>query len=434
MTQPLPNIVLVSIDSLRADHCGYLGDDRGLTPTIDSLASEGVAFENAIAPGPQTFSSMPVVFTGRYRPLERFEAESGGRQWEQRMAAIRQHLNNNPTLPERLGEVGYATAAVTPNPWTSAAAGFDRGFDQFLDLSGQDTGGRLARLAGLIPGIDTDSRRTELAMNMLTGSSFFNQWEDIYEDLMRLRVRLPEPYFLWVFLLDTHYPYITSRHYRTETSWAGMYASMYRSERAMRGNGEAMSDRVSEALQRSYRDTVRAVDGFLDRFRGDAAGDDPVLIVHSDHGESFGEHGNYGHHHRQVYEENVHVPYVIGNVGSRETVREPVSLATVPDLAMELATEGTVSPETATSDRVVTTSVTGTNRGIRERRFKYVERKGQGMLFDLDGDPEEQTDVSDDYPGRCHKARTRLESHEEHLAEVAGLYRAVPEIVARAPI
>ncbi|MEF8902078.1 MAG: sulfatase-like hydrolase/transferase, partial [Halovenus sp.] len=58
------NIVLVSIDSLRADHCGFMGYGKETTPNLDRLAREGVVFENAIAPGPATAQSMPAIFTG----------------------------------------------------------------------------------------------------------------------------------------------------------------------------------------------------------------------------------------------------------------------------------------------------------------------------------------------------------------------------------
>lgn len=429
------NIILASIDSLRADHCGYVGDDRRLTPTLDSLASEGIAFETAISPGPQTFSSMPVAVTGQKQPPVRLDDYPGETYWERRLAAINEHLERHTTLPERLQELGYETAAITPNPWTSAAAGFDRGFDHFVDLSGKRSDGLAHRLADAAPGLATDSRKVELVMNMLAGESFFNQWEELYGALSRLETELSEPYFVWVFLLDTHFPFLTTRAHREEQSWLGMYASMYRSEAALRKNDGALPPSVLNSVKRSYRDTVRSVDNFLAQLRHDFEPDDPALIVHSDHGESFGEHGNYGHHHRQVYEENVHVPYVVHNVDGSEAVTDPVSLSSIHDVGLEIATTGTVTPDAVTDESVVSTSMTGENRAVRERRFKYVDHEDETpALFDLQTDPHERTDISDHRPEYARKCATRLETHYSHLTEVERLYEATEPLAVRSDL
>ena len=424
------NVVLVSIDSLRADHCGYLGSEYDLTPTLDALAAEGIAFENAVAPGPQTFSSMPDAFTGQYRPPEEADDDSG---WQRRLGLIDSHLDRHPTLPERLQELGYETAAITPNPWTSEAAGFDRGFDHFRDLSGADGGGRLDRVVEALPGIDGDDRRLKLLWNLLTGSSFFNRWESIYKHFQLLRTRLSEPYFIWVFLLDTHYPFITGRTHRDEQSLRGMYLSSYRSEAAMRGNAETMSPAVRESLQRSYRDTVGAVDGFLAKLWRDVAADDPAVIVHSDHGESFGEHGNYGHHHRQLYEENIHVPYVVANAGCQARIEAPTTLASLPELTLDVATSGAVDPRRVTAPRVLSTNVSGTVRAVRQRRYKFIQ-DGSERLFDLERDPNEQTDVSTDAPEELRASREYLDRHDGHIRELSQLSDAAATLEPEVPL
>lgn len=107
------NIVLVSIDSLRADHCGFMGYDRGTTPNLDRLANEGVVFVNAIAPGPATPQSMPAIFTGAH-PYAAVDSE----KFDTRKN-IKHHLNRSRTIPEQLTELGYTTAGFSPNPFTS---------------------------------------------------------------------------------------------------------------------------------------------------------------------------------------------------------------------------------------------------------------------------------------------------------------------------
>lgn len=424
------NIILVSMDSLRGDHCGFLGSDHELTPTMDRLASEGVSFQNAIAPGPQTFSSMPAVFTGHHRADEAVDAYPGESHWQRRLAAINSHLRRYPTLPERLQQLGYSTAGITPNPWTSTASGFDRGFDQFVDLSNQD-GSRLADLAGRLPGVDTDDRAVKLAVNMVVGGSFFAKWDDLYERIQSVRKQLSEPYFLWVFLLDTHFPFLASRAHREEQSLPGMYSSAYRSEAQMRGRGDPgpMTASLEASVRQSYRDTVRASDAFLKRLCADFAADDPALIVHSDHGESLGEHGNYGHHHRKLYAENVHVPYLIHNAGLSAEITAPTSLTSLSKTAVELARTGTLTEPTP-PEYVVAESECGTNRAVRSEWFKYVEHGDERCFFDRQQDPEEQTNVADQFPSKCAVGADVLQRFAQTRDETTKVQQTLKQLTA----
>jgi len=394
-----PNIILVSIDSLRADHCDPLGSTQGLTPTMDKLASEGVNFRNAVSTGPQTFSSMPSVFTGRARPSDTLEERTAATHWERRLESLNEHMQSSTTLGQKLQLQGYRTAAVTPNPWTSKAAGFTRGFDTFVDLSREGSDSDWISRLEAFPGIDTEDKAVKLLVNMVTGSSFFAKWTDMYDEIVRLRDELPEPYFLWVFLLDTHYPFLTDRRYRKEQSLFEMYYSTYRSEQIMRGRvtGETLPEKTRQSVLRGYRDTIRAADAFLEAVVTDST-DDPAIILHSDHGESFGEHGNYGHHHRQLYDENIHVPYIISNIDETAEVVKPVSLASIYNAVQEVARTGTVTPEKYTADYVVSKSECGTNRAVRGERYKFIEADNKELLFDLRKDPSEEENIAGNQP------------------------------------
>lgn len=432
MIDERPNVVVVTADSLRADHCGYLGGGE-LTPTLDRMAADGVAVSNAIAPGPQTFSSVPTTFTGRFRDADLFRAQDAEENWKRRLGAISAHLDRHPPIQERLRELGYATAAVTPNPWTAGASGFDRGFDRFLDRSSATPGGRLGALLEALPVIDPDARPVEWALETVTDRSFFARWESFYEDLLAIRDGLEEPYFLWVFLLDTHIPYIAGRAHRTENSLPEMYYAVVRSYPAMRGHTDAPPTHVRPLMERSYRDTVRAVDAFVERLLADLSADDPAVVFHSDHGESFGEHGHYGHHHRRVYEENIHVPYLLYNAGVEGRVDRPVSLATLPDAVLNLAREGTVDPATLASEFVFSTSELDNHRAVRGTRWKYVAETDE-KLFDLSADPDELTNRADDRPDVLARFRRRLAAHDRHVAEGTRLWRAAGELVDRGQV
>jgi len=434
MTADSRNIVLVSIDSLRGDHCGFLGDARNLTPTLDSLAETGVAYQNAIAPGPQTFSSMPEVFTGRRRRPTALDEYPQETHWERRLAAINEHMRRHASLAERLQSEGYDTGAVTPNPWTSTASGFERGFDEFVDFSEASSDRWVTSVADRIPGIDADGRPVELLSNLLSGSEFFARWEALYDDIERVRESLSDPYFLWVFILDTHFPFIPSRTHHEEQSLFGTYYSAYRSSEPMRGNGGELSPRVRESVLRSYRDTVRSADAFVAKLRSDLARDDPALLVHSDHGESFGDHGNYGHHHRQVYEENVRVPYLVHNAGVSADVTEAISLRSVRDTALAIARNGTFDPHAAAASYAVASSECGTKRALRGVQFKRIESGDDARLFDLEADPNEQSDVSAARPGVMTELGRQLDRADSGTVETERIHAAAQQIVDRKSI
>jgi len=428
VTDARPNLILVSIDSLRADHCGFLGADSDLTPTIDRLASNGVAFRTAIATGPQTFSSMPAVFTGRHRPQTTLQSNTEIPHWQRRLVSIRSHFDRHGSLPERLQRLGYETAGFSPNPWMSANAGADRGFDHFADRSGSASDRRSHWLTDRVPARIRDRKSVEIGLDLLTSQSFFAKWQDYYGDLRATVRDLSEPYFLWVFLMDTHFPFIAGRSHREEQSLLGMYASMLRSEGALRGDVDALADDATASAQRSYRDTVRAVDAFLDRLLGDTADDDPALFVHADHGESFGEHGSYGHHHRQVFEENVHVPLVLSDGDHDGTIERPVSIT---DIGEYLAPDG-VPDQHPTSEVVYSQSLPGDRFAVRGRNWKYIASVADGEivseeLYDLEVDAGEVTDRSDERAELADVGRRAVESRVSHHAERDAIRKATVE-------
>jgi len=111
--KPNRNLVLVTVDSLRADHCGFVNSESDLTPTIDRLAKEGVSYTQAVVPGPRTPSSIPVLFTGEFMADD---AEWSMADWQGRQYRIGEHMDRFQHLSEQLQRQGYETAAFTANP------------------------------------------------------------------------------------------------------------------------------------------------------------------------------------------------------------------------------------------------------------------------------------------------------------------------------
>lgn len=325
------NVVVVTIDSLRADHCGFMGYDRETTPTLDSMASDGLVFENAIAPGPSTPESMPAIFTGHY-PVNR-EGEFASR-FSRRQTCLYQHMRAHDTLPERFARAGYATAGFSPNPYTSRYFGFDAGFDTYQDFL---DGSRKRLYDGVLDGaFEGATLRTlfpaRIILNSLGREEVFKPWEAFYDRILQWVRRAAEPYFLWVLLMDTHDPYLAPERFRTQSRW-GMYHANWRLWR--QGHDPPIDNRTHNRLIRAYDDSIRYADSFLDRIRSDLTDDDPIMVVHGDHGEAFGEHGTYGHQ-PYLYEENIHVPFVIDGISDR-TIDSPVSLRRLPEFLPAVA-------------------------------------------------------------------------------------------------
>lgn len=414
------SVVLVTIDSMRADSWGFLsGSD--LTPTLDSLAAEGLGFEAAVAPGPSTPESMPAVMTGTYPTDVDRSAHS---QLRARRDAIRHHLTARETVAERFRRLGYATAGFSPNPYTSRYFGFDAGFDRFEDfLRGSRDRLYAGMLDGRLRGIPMSTVfPVRLLVNWLRREEAFKPSSAVYEDVSAWLATATEPYFLWILLMDTHDPYLPPREHRRQPLPAVLHAN-WRLWR--RGHEPPLTDRTHARLRQAYRGTVRAVDAFLDRLRRGLPGD-PVIAVHADHGEAFGEHGTYGHHQR-LYEENVHVPLVVGGPVPSHTIHRPVPLAVLPDLLSTLAV-GDDPLQILPRGPVRTQTLDGTHVGLRGSTWKFIRDPDGESLYNLEADPDERQDVAGAESGLTDACRRLLRSWDADRRErtaLAGAARGV---------
>jgi arylsulfatase A-like enzyme len=414
--------VLVTVDSLRADHCGWHHDppaDGGpdppesVTPNLDSLAGESLTFETAISPGPRTLSSVPVSHTGV--PFASGEVDTS--VYERRVERIRSHVERFETVSETLQAAGYTTLAFTANPWTSRTSGFDAGFDTFVEV-GRTGGGIWSRFQ------DTPlDKPARLFDRWVHDDTWFCRWRTFYDDLRAAIEAADGPVFAWVFLLDPHNPYLIPRQDRVETSTVEMYAAVGRANRFLRqvDGRTAVDDSVGggtlESLSRAYRDCIRSVDTFVGRLRSDLA-DETLLVFHSDHGEALGDHGGYGHA-PVLYEENVHVPLLVHGVDSDATVDRPVSTAAVADILRSYALGDDPDPRQWTTDYAVARTEDDRSLALRGERWKYVTTPEGDSLYDLAADPGETTDRSDENPEALAELRAQRDSFLAGLPEAA---------------
>jgi len=248
-----PNIILITIDTTRADRMGFLGNGQGLTPNLDSLARDGVVFTHAYSQVPLTTASHATILTGAY-PQFHGVNDAG--------VPLPKDVLYAPAI---LRAQGYTTAAfvgsVILDPKAGAAPGFDRGFASYdagfhSKHPGEDRYHSLERRGGDV----VDHATAWLSKHRKT------------------------PFFLWVHLYDPHAPYDPPEPFRSK------YASdPYDGEIA-------------------YSDSV--VGKLLQQLRTAHLYDDSVIAIMSDHGEALGEHGERGHG-IFLYDPTIHVPLLL---------------------------------------------------------------------------------------------------------------------------
>jgi len=259
-----PNIILITVDTVRADRMGFLGSKLGLTPNFDTLARESVIFTHAYSQVPLTAPSHATILTGTYPQFH---------QVNDFQVPLAQDL---PYAPAILRAHGYRTSAfvgaMVLDPHAGFARGFDRGFDTY------DAGFHQAR-----PGEDryhsTERRGGEVVAHAL---AWLNQHPR-------------GPFFMWLHLYDAHDPYDPPEPYKSK------YASApYDGEIA-------------------YVDS--AVGKFLSDLRTRGLYDGALIAVMADHGEALGEHGEDTHGFF-LYDETIHVPLLIKLPGAASAGRD----------------------------------------------------------------------------------------------------------------
>lgn len=409
------NVVVVTFDSLRADHCGHWDYERDTTPTMDRFAEEGVVFENAIAPASRTNPAMAGIFTGE--PMIARERVANAEN-------SRRHLERHETVAERFSEEGYATGAFCPNAYSSRYYGFDRGFDTFEDfLFDSDLYQSIFQDHLSDFGLSTLLRN---ARNFLRKQEAFKTWDTYIDDIEQWAGDQDDPFFLWAFSLDTHFPYLTPRKHREYSSVFDQYYYNWRANQLINEFEIDISEKERQKLIDIYDDSIKFGDVFLRELEERLSEYDPVFLIHGDHGEAFDERGIYGHFYPSLYEENVHVPYVLYDGETQATVEQPTSLTTLPDALARAAGLEEGSPADLGEDWVVATDYDGrTERNLTAvctKDWKYMTAEsGEEVdheLYDLENDSGEQSnliDCDEEVEESLSKLSQRRNQHEDEI-------------------
>jgi arylsulfatase A-like enzyme/Flp pilus assembly protein TadD len=273
-----PNVILITLDTVRADRMGFLGSKKGLTPNLDALAGQGIVFEHAYSQAPITPASHATILTGTYPQFH------GVRNFGDRLAP------SVPFLPDVLHSLGYHTGAfvgsIILDPKNGFASGFERGFDLY------DAGFHRERAGENREG--SMQRRGEVTL------------AHVLEWLGRNSQR---PFFLWFHLWDAHDPYNPPEPFRS------------RFPKAPYDGGIAYVDA-----------TVGKLLGYL---RKQGMYDGALIAVAADHGEALGDHGELTHS-IFLYDATIHVPLVLKLPGNRSAGQRVAANASLVDLVPTL--------------------------------------------------------------------------------------------------
>jgi arylsulfatase A-like enzyme len=312
-----PHVVIVVIDTLRADRVGVERGGQSLTPFLDSLADRAVVYRNAYAPSPWTNPSVASLWTSRF-------PSQHGIVWFDTVLS-----ESEETLAEILREHGYTTAGFVANPLLRAKHGFDQGFDVLRTLGAQKGADGKAEIYA------SAEKVNEAALSWLDG-------------LGGMGGDVP-PFFLYVHYMEPHYPFDPAPDDL---------------DRVLGGRPRPALGRINEALQN--QDSAPIDEGLLqsvlDAYDAEVMGVDArleslflsleerhvlsraIVVVTADHGEELLEHGYIGHH-QALYEESIRVPLLIlapEMEGPAETTTD-VSLLDVAPTVLDLA--GIARPE-----------------------------------------------------------------------------------------
>lgn len=417
-----PHVILISLDTLRADHLSSYGYWRATSPFLDELAGRGVRFEQVISQAPRTAPSHMSLFTGLYPAVHKTRLAYG------RTEATIFPLNDRwGTLPQWFKKAKYRTAAWTGGVEMLAEAGFDRGFDEYHETLGYLTSEKLAHI-----------RQWFLAHSDEPCFIFLHTYQ-IHDPYLP-----PQPYNEF---FDPHYEGgIISEKSKLVASAEKDYFSLHEAfwERVKRTNGR-IEPREMYQLEALYDGEILYTDHMLKEFFGSLKSDglleDTLVVITADHGEEFLEHGELLH--KTLYQETLRVPLIMsysGRLPPGMVVKSQVGLIDLAPTILEIA--GFPVPEQIQSaslmplimgdevgDREVYSEEPWRylthHSGLRTGRFVLYDKGWLGKeLYDQRADPGERTDIS----SRQRETRAWM---EERISYWTRMLRPEPDLLTK---
>lgn len=388
--RPAKHVVLISIDTLRADRLSCYGYERPTSPEIDAFAADSLLFEQCTAPATNTTPSHMSMFTGLVPPVHRqFNVEPGPDGDIQLPVLLPPTM---PMLAERFAAAGFATAAFTDGGYLTAELKFDRGFQHF-DRRPETVDLKIDRVLEWVEQADWEQRQ-----------------------------------FLFVHTYEVHAPYVPPVEHDvfSDPAYDGPYRARLDELRAVVGRGGVAGARgflprgrearpedtayLSDLYDAGVRFTDAEVGRLLRALRSAPFADDVAILVLSDHGDAFNEHGAFGHN--ELFHTVTHVPFILHLPGGPTgRVSTPISgvdvtptLLHVAGLPAPDATDGVSVLRSLDPMRAIFSyrenPAVGGGLSFRKGPFKLLRNAAHQpwQHFDLSTDFDETTPLATDTP------------------------------------
>jgi arylsulfatase A-like enzyme len=325
-----PNVLLIVLDTVRAQNLSLHGYQRPTTPRLESFSKRGARFELAMAAAPWTLPSHASMFTG---------------QWPHELSAdwFKSLDDTHATLAETLSAHGYATAGFVANTfYCGYETGLSRGFAHYEDYKVSPQEVLLSSSLGRTIANNSSVRRVLGYERVIAGKDAASVNADFLNWLSRDRQR---PFFAFLNYFDAHEVYLPPKPFYGKFSQGRVLNSnaiRHEMRRSLRQDWPEMSPQEVQAEVDAYDETIAYLDYQLgqlfDELQRRSVLDNTLVIITSDHGEQFGEHRLFMHG-NSLYSQLLHVPLLLAlpsRVPAGVSVPEPVSLRDLPATVLDL--------------------------------------------------------------------------------------------------
>lgn len=388
------NLVLITADTLRADHLGCYGYFRDTSPKIDRLAEECLLFEQCISPIPRTTPSHLSLMTGVY-PIEHGIVKNSARAPKaiQEKAAFRGGPRLE-TVAQALSERGYQTGGFVSAAPVKKITGLATGFEEWDEPKGRRSG-------------EATNKRAE-------------RWLDEVE----------EPFFMWVHYMDAHGPYEVGKSTATRRFESDEGLKEYQKKRGF-GAGSDFSVNEYDAAVTLIDD---ATGDLVAELQARDMWDRTMFVFMSDHGQGLGQHGFFGH--ETVWGEQLRVPFLLRYPGVQRGRDDrlmclidafPTVLARMPGLSDLAFFEQSRGVDVLASD-FEPRPVFGMSVRVEKAfslttpEWKYIKRRNdENALYDRANDPHELANVIDEHPEVAARLEGELLASMEEQRQRAAL-------------